>query len=414
LTSGDRRKWNYARLGEESDLTLEVVILLILGVFALLFGLLLFRIHSGGLPYTPESTYGLFLVIISFQVITMGKTPFGDLHRSWALIIIAICTAILGMAACFIPGYLAEHVRILVGGILVAGGIALLLQLKDKAKKWMNITGLFQQLTIACSVVYLLSVILGLVTLLPDVITDEQTAVLLVIYGISFFFLGWCIQRIARLYSIKGEENQQAGRMTVDSANPSTASWLFREACLSLSQAILLVLGTLLSFLGILLVPVNLGLLPFSPDGQLGLLLVIIAIQMLVLGNTPMGKFRRSWELSIIGFLFATLGIFSCIVPGILTHIISLLVGVSNITGGSMLLAKQYFPMLCTSNSVAKLAEISLIPKRQFVLQTVLNVVGIIFGITMLVPGLVSGLVIAGILLFYGLLWFGLTYVLSV
>ena len=384
----------------------------------LLFGLLLFRIHTGELPYAPESAYGLFLVIVSFQVITMGKTPFGDLRRSWMLILIGICTAILGMAACFIPGYLTELVRVLVGGMLVVGGIALLLQLytsKDKARTWMNISGLFQQLTISCCAVYLLSVILGVVTLLPGIVTDTQTAVLLIIYGVSFFSLAWCIQRVARLYSLKAEKGQQVSRISADSANLTMLSWFFRDVSLSLSQAVLVLLGTLLSLLGILLVPVNLGLLPFSPDGQLGLLLVIVAIQMLALGDTPMGQFRRSWGMNIIGILFAALGIFSCIIPGILTRMITLLIGVSNITGGGVLLTKQYFPMLhSTSNPVAELAKIPPIPKRLFVLQTMLNIVGILFGITMLVPGLVSGLVIPGILLIYGLLLFSLTYILSV
>lgn len=86
---------NNQKLRDESDLSLEVVILLVLGVFMLLFGLLLFRIHTGNLPYAPDSTYGLFLVIVSLQIITMGKTPFGDLHRSWMIVIIGICTAIL-------------------------------------------------------------------------------------------------------------------------------------------------------------------------------------------------------------------------------------------------------------------------------------------------------------------------------
>jgi hypothetical protein len=72
---------DYFKVRAESDLSLEVVILLILGVFMFLFGLLLFKINTGELPYTPDSTYGLFLVIVSFQVITMGKTPFGDLRR---------------------------------------------------------------------------------------------------------------------------------------------------------------------------------------------------------------------------------------------------------------------------------------------------------------------------------------------
>jgi len=187
----------------ESDLSLEVVILLVFGVFMSLFGLLLFRIHTGELPYAPDSTYGLFLVIVSFQVITMGKTPFGDLRRSWAVILLGVCTAVIGMAACFVPGMLAEPVRILVGLLLFAGGIALLAQLflsEDKARVWLKIPGILRHLTIACIIVYVMSIILGLVTLLPGITTDGETAVLLIIYGIGFFYLSWCIQKVARTY----------------------------------------------------------------------------------------------------------------------------------------------------------------------------------------------------------------------
>lgn len=187
----------------DSDLSLEVVILLVFGVFMLLFGLLLFRIHTGELPYAPDSTYGLFLVIVSFQVITMGKTPFGDLRRSWAVIVIGVCTAIIGMVACFIPGLLAEPVRILVGVILFAGGLALLAQLlfsEDKARIWLKIPGILRHLTIACIVVYVMSMILGLVTLLPGITTDGETAILLIIYGIGFFYLSWSILNVTRTY----------------------------------------------------------------------------------------------------------------------------------------------------------------------------------------------------------------------
>jgi hypothetical protein len=54
----------------ESDLSLEVVVLLIFGVFWLLFGQLLVKIYTGDLPYGLDSTYGLLLVIVSFQMIT--------------------------------------------------------------------------------------------------------------------------------------------------------------------------------------------------------------------------------------------------------------------------------------------------------------------------------------------------------
>ncbi|MDN7024613.1 hypothetical protein FGU65_06880 [Methanoculleus sp. FWC-SCC1] len=194
-------------LRKESDLSFEVVIILIFGVFMLLFGLLLFWIHTGDLPYTPDSTYGLFLIIISFQVVTMGRTPFGDLRRSWAVIALGICTAIVGMVACFIPGSLTAPVRILVGVLLAGGGAALLLQLflsGGKARVWLKVPGLLRHLTAACAGVYLLSVVLGLVTLLPGITTDPQTAVLLILYGIGFFYLAWSLQNVTRMYPPAG------------------------------------------------------------------------------------------------------------------------------------------------------------------------------------------------------------------
>ncbi len=187
----------------ESDLSLEVVILLILGIFMLFFGILLFSIHTGDLPYSPDSMYGLLLVLVSFQIILMGKTPFGDLRRSWMIIIIGICTAVLGMIACFIPGVVTDLVRILVGCMLLAGGAALLFQLfisEEKAKKWVNSSGIIRRLIVACSLVYGISVLLGIVTLLPGILSNPAIAVLLILYGFAFFHLSWCIQKVNRMY----------------------------------------------------------------------------------------------------------------------------------------------------------------------------------------------------------------------
>jgi len=85
MPSEHQQKQSPARMWKESDLSLEVVVLLIFGVFGLIYGLLLFKIYAGDLPYNPDSTIGLFLLIVSFQIITMGKTPFGDLRRSCVL-----------------------------------------------------------------------------------------------------------------------------------------------------------------------------------------------------------------------------------------------------------------------------------------------------------------------------------------
>jgi uncharacterized membrane protein HdeD (DUF308 family) len=417
LASDNQQKQKaYSKMRVEFDLSLEVVILLVLGVFMLLFGLLLFRIHTGALPYTPDSTYGLFLVIVSLQIITMGKTPFGDLRRSWMVVIIGICTAILGAVACFIPGLLATLIRMLVGIILFLGGIALLLQLfisEEKAKKWLKISGILQKLTIACGLVYIMSVILGLITILPGITTDSQTAVLLIIYGMCFFYLSWCIQKVSRLYPPEDKGNPVHEKMTSDDPHSRYSFKLFREASMSLSIAILILVGVLLTLLGLLLFPVQLRIIPFSTDGQLGLLLVITAIQMLALGETPLGQYKRSWLLVIIGVVFAAMGIVSCIVPGILTGVIQMLVGLLNIVGGAVLIVNRFLPILHDiRNPPAEPVTFAPIIIKLLTTQTMVNIVGITFGITTLVSSLVSGLVIAGILVINGLLIFVLAYFL--
>ncbi|MFY1645413.1 hypothetical protein ACK11Z_16910, partial [Methanoculleus bourgensis] len=69
--------------------------------------------------------------------------------------------------------------------------------------------------------------------------------------------------------------------MTPDELHAKDGFRFFRDASLSLPVALLILVGVFLTLLGVLLFPVNIGVIPFSPDGQLGLLLVIIAIQMM-------------------------------------------------------------------------------------------------------------------------------------
>lgn len=153
-------------LWKKSDITLEVVILLIAGMALLITGILLFLVSSGALPYYENGLYGLFLVMFALQIVTMGKTPFGEVHRSRFIIAAGAVIAAVGIVTCFVPDVLTRFSRIL-----------------------LLLTGIFMVL------------------------------------------------------------------------------------------------------LGVLLIPVNLGKLPFSGSAQLGLLMVIFAIQMLASGNTPIGPF---------------------------------------------------------------------------------------------------------------------------
>jgi hypothetical protein len=201
--------------------------------------------------------------------------------------------------------------------------------------------------------------------------------------------------------------------MTPDDRPLRDSLILLRDASLPLSIAVVILMGFLLTLLGLLLFPVNLGVIPFSPDGQLGLLLVILAFQMMAMGETPMGQYKRSWSLTIIGIVFAAMGIISCIVPGILTGVVQMLGGILNIIGGVMLMIKRFLPMLHVMRTPP--AEPIILPpliKNLLTTQTMINIVGITFGIAVLVPSLVSGLVVAGILVINGLLLFILAYFL--
>ena len=396
----------------EFDFTLEAVILLVLGIFMLIFGFLLVFIHTGALPYSPDSTYGLFLVLVALQVITMGKTPFGEVRRTWLVIIAGICAGILGMTACFIPGALSGIIHDLVGALLLVGGIALLLQLvlnKEKAALWIRVPGILRHLTVACGLVYTLTFLLGLVTLLPGLVDDAITSVLLILSGLGLFYLAWSIQNTSALYSPQG--TQPAPPLPQGSGD---VPFLLRDAPLSFTIALLLFLGVLLSLLAVLLVPVNLGLILFSPDGQLGLLIVIMAIQFLAMGETPVGQFRRTWLILLTGLLFVMLGVIASIVPGVLTPVLVVILAVLNILGGIIPLTIRLLPMiLAMRNPPAQPAVIPPALKRLLITQSVLNIVGILFGLSMLLPGLIPGMVVAVILFANGLLLFVLAYVLS-
>jgi len=389
-------------MNAELDLSLEIVILLVLAIFMLLFGFLLIPINAGALPYNANATYGLFQVIVSFQIIALGKTPFGDFRRSWLVVVIGICSAILGMAASFIPGSLTSVVRVSVGLVLLGGGLRLLVQLltdEEKARAWMRIGGLLSHLTIACILVYGLTIALGAITLFPGIATNTMTALLLIAYGAGFTYLAWCIWNVRRTNPPPPPPQE------VENVSALKSFDILSEAALPLSVAILLLLGVLLTLLGLLLFPVNLGLIAFSPDGQFGLLLMVMAIQIVSLGDTPLGIFRQSSAITLVGLAFAALGVVSSIVPGLLTAAITVLLGALNVAGAGGFLLKRYFAGQYRSNDGgARVAAVANIETTQ----TMVNWVALAFGISMLVPQLIPGLVVAGVLVVNGLLLFRL------
>ncbi len=200
---GPERLETYVRGRAEVDLSIEVVLLLVGGVFFLLFGLLLGPISTGALPYSEGAMYGLFVVLVAMQVITMGKTPFGDLLRSWIVVAAGIAAAVIGTLAIFYPGELAGSIRFLAGALVLATGALGLVQLvtgEDRARTWLRVPGVLRHLTVACAAVYALEVVLGVITFVPGIVPDLLTAVLAAALGLSLVYLAWAVHVTAHRY----------------------------------------------------------------------------------------------------------------------------------------------------------------------------------------------------------------------
>ncbi len=362
---------------KEANIPLEVVMLLIAGMAMLIAGLVLLAVARGILPYYENGLHGLLLIIFAMQIITLGKTPFGDWKRSTGVFAIGIALASLGMVTCFIP--LANPFsRLLLILCFGPGNILLLLKMcfaTDKLRTWLKYGGIFQHLIFSSFLVYGFAILIALMIWKQDLFSLPVTATLLLAFGASIFYLAIVLGIIYGAYPEAGNPIEGGLRLSTE-------------------QNFLLLMGVFMVLLGGLLIPVNLGLLPFSGSAQLGLLMVMFAVQMLAAGNTPIGAFRRSRLMIFFGLVFAGLGIVSCLVPGILVSALTLLVGVLNILGGLITLGKICLPRLKNPPP----AQTPPILKKLFAVQLILNGLAITFGTSMLVAHLIPGLLIGLIL----------------
>lgn len=365
---------------KETDLPLEVVILLIAGMTMLITGILLFPVSAGALPYYENGLYGLLLVMFALQIITLGKTPFGDMHRSKILLAAGVMIAVVGIVTCFVPDLFIRLSRMLLFVCLGPGGFLLLLQMcldKGKLRAWLQYGGIFRHLILGCSLVHVLSMLIALLLWKQNLLTTPMTAVAVLIYGAAILYLAGVLRKIYGAYPELGKPCRSDLELATD-------------------QAVLLLMGIFMLLLGVLLIPVNLGLLPFSGSAQLGLLMVMFAVQMLASGSTPLGPFPRSGLLVLFGLLFAALGIISCIIPEILVAQLTVLVGVLNILGGILTLARICVPRL--KKSAEPRRPVPPVLAKLFAAQLIMNLITIMFGISMLVAHLIPGLVIGMIL----------------
>jgi len=362
-------------------LPLETVLLFIAGMTVFIAGILLFPVYAGLLPYYENGLYGLLLFFFALQTVMLGKTPFGELPVSKPLLGVGVSVASIGIVTCFIPGVPNMLARWMLVVCLGPGGALLLLQMlfsRNKLRLWLRVGGVLRPLPFSCGAVYSLSMLSGLLVLMPDLLFGYGTATAVVLYGAAILNLSRVLAAVYKEYPEAAADAGETGGLPFD-------------------KAMLMLTGVFMMLLGALLLPVNLGLLPFSGSAQLGLLMVIFSVQILAAGSTPIGAFPRSWLMVYLGALFAGLGIVSCIVPDVLVAPLTFLVGVLNILNGGLTLAKALPSLVKTRKMLPSIQVPSLLVKL-YSTQIALGGLSVMFGSSMLAPGIIPGLLIGVIL----------------
>lgn len=366
---------------KRADIPSDLVILLIAGLTMVIAGLLLFAVYSGKVPYYENGLYGLLIFIYALQITVLGKTPFGGIsQRTLPVLMLGIIIACIGIVTCFVPDLLKSIPRAMLFMCFGPGGMILLLQMlfsKDKFPLWKKKGGILMKLAVNCAALYSLSIVISILLLDKDFIPESLTAFSVLLYGLLILSLTAVLYKVYALY-------------------PAAAKRPPGGISLSDERAVILITGIFMVLLGLLLIPVTFGLLPFSGSAQLGLLVVIMSIQMTAFGNTPLRSFTRTRPLVFLGLLFASMGIISCIVPGIMLPWLTLIIAFLNIGGGAIPLVKMLTSLF--SGEQKKTAQMPPVITKLLITQTTLNTLSIIFGTSMLIRNLIPGPVIGIVL----------------
>ena len=388
------------KLLEETNISLEVILLLVMGIVMLVLGCVLFLIAEGVLPYYEEGVVGLLLIIGSLQMQTTGKTQLGFLRRSWPVIITGFIIAMIGFVTCFVPGILGDFPKFLVVIFLGAGGILLLFQMflsKDLYPLWKTLVDrVYTELYVSSGAVYILEILIALMIALQMFwqvfFIPELWVIIFLAFGISLFYLAVTLHKIYQIHP--------------ESDISTTTPGIPLDLVMGMQFAVFMVV------VGSLLFLVSLGLLPFAPSAQIGTMIVLLGVQALIVGNMMTFGFKRNWILLFIGLMFVAVGAFAVIVPDTILIFLSIFLGVFNILGGLYLFYILFGPKSESERPVQKPnGKDGLLLISNFGLAILNVILMIIFGVATLIQNLIPVIIIGITLASWGLSQFVMLYI---
>lgn len=362
-------------LFRESKLGLESVVLLLFAMTMLILGFVLSTLFTGAIQYSVFGFYGITLFLFGFQIFALGKTPVGDAKQSPAVLIIGLIISLLGMVLCFttsVPEYIPKYLIALILGV---SGVVLLIGMftsKNQYPLWKKSgDSLLMRLAFVSTIIYIFDILFALILILENIIPLTVKTVFAILFGVILFWFTVIRQKTLMKYPV-----------------PSPA--------ISLDILSILIFAIYLITLGILMIPTNLGLIEFTGSAQLGLLMVIFAVQTIAIGSTPIGAFRRTHLVVILGIIMAVLGITAIFVPNILVFTLTVLIGVLNILSAVIFFIKNIPSIIKSKEPVNKIS------KQISTASFVMNILAFVFGLSMLISGLIPGFALSVILFIFG------------
>jgi hypothetical protein len=382
------------------ELPLTPLFMMMFGIFSLLYGILLFPIMAGALPYDSEGASALFVIIFALMMSFLGFTPIGVMRHSWLLFFIGLALTMLGALAFMSPGTLAGAIGVILGLILlIMGGVRLPSFLMKKTR---GASPLPLSYTILFSFMHVICIILGVLVLAPDLAPRYANAIFLIILGITqltLTVLSFRIEQVApgSIPSTIKSKMEREGHALLGTVN------------IPLKHMIMLLLATVMLMMVVISFLGAMQLIPFDSERGSVLFIFITAIQIMLVGETPVKTFAPSWPLVALGMGIAVLAMVACIIPGLLDKTFGVVMGISNL----VMALCGFGHMVALARKVSSPGQkIPGLIKNVIATSCALYILLLGFATNLLAPGLIPGLLMLVILFLTGVMMIRLVFLL--
>jgi hypothetical protein len=343
-----------------------------------------------GLLGNPMEVYqngflGIMTFLFGLESTAIGRSPIGEAGPGPVRMGLGMALMLLGMLTSFLPdtpGYWSAWTLSFCFCAVGTAQTAEMITTQGKMRSWQAAGGMLKRLTGMCTAVYLLSFFLGAAIMLAMTghLGEKTVWGITLAYGISMYPLGFTLIHIGERYQ---------------TATPWTGLQI-----MPMEKAMMLVTGTFMAILGITLIPVSFGMIRFSGDAQMGLLMIIMSVQVMSTGNTPLGMTLPPTAGVMVGILMAALGTASALMPGKLMVPLTLLMAILNLAGGMRGLkgvVRSRKETLAALNNMGREKPPSPLVNL-WRIQLAMNGTSILFGASMLIHNLISGWLVGIIL----------------